>query len=72
MKRGNVSLSPVAFLPTLLIVNSRQKARHEYAGAIPGDIEAVEGGAESDAYVVIRHKSKKNGGGIENMNDAKD
>lgn len=49
----------------MLIVHFRKKIRPEHAGVIPGDIEAVKGGAGSDAYVVIRHKPKQNGDAVE-------
>ncbi|KAG8217693.1 hypothetical protein J3R82DRAFT_5849 [Butyriboletus roseoflavus] len=48
-----------------LIRAERKKSKPERVGVIPGDIEAVKGGAASDAYVVIRHKSKQNGDSIE-------
>ncbi|KAI9571361.1 hypothetical protein HD554DRAFT_2169185 [Boletus coccyginus] len=54
-----------------LIRAERQRIKPERAGVVPGDIEAVKGGAASDAYVVIRHKSKQNGDTSEN-NGAKD
>ncbi|KAG6376321.1 hypothetical protein JVT61DRAFT_2301 [Boletus reticuloceps] len=50
-----------------LIVAERQQRKTESSGVVPGDIEAVEGGATSDAYVVIRHKSKQNGDTTENI-----
>ncbi|KAF8559751.1 hypothetical protein OG21DRAFT_1402578 [Imleria badia] len=50
-----------------LIREERQKRKPQRAGVVPGDIEAVEGGATSDAYVVVRHKSKQNGDTIENI-----
>lgn len=40
----------------------RRKIQPGYAGVVPGNIEAVKGGAESDAYVVVRHKAKQNEG----------
>lgn len=32
----------------------------ERSGVIKGEIEAVDGGEDSDAYVVVRHRRKPN------------
>ncbi|KAH0827192.1 hypothetical protein J3R83DRAFT_4885 [Lanmaoa asiatica] len=42
-----------------LIRAERKRGKPERADVIPGDIEAVKGGVASDAYVVIRRKSKQ-------------
>lgn len=59
MQRGE-HLSKSITLPQYSVY-FRKNSKPERAGIIPGDIEAIEGGAASDAYVVIRRKSKENG-----------
>lgn len=69
MKRGAVPQVHY-ILPISLIVHFRQKTKHDRAGVISGDVEAVEGDASSDAYVIIRRKSKQNGHANENVDGA--
>jgi hypothetical protein len=40
------------------IRDKRKQAKLEYAGTIPGDIEATSAGDSADGYVVVKHKEQ--------------